>query len=419
MSLKMNSPYENRPVAVTGIGMICPLGLSAPSTWENMLRGKSGICSITKFDPQGCATKIGGQLPEEYVEFEKKRTRKRMFKQTVQATRLARLCAQEAIGDSGVLETGCMDPYRWGVVFGTSGSSIRSPEDIGNRSVEKLKVIREMTNAIPAWISIENGFKGPSYAISASCSSGPFAIARAVDLIRSGSVDVVVAGGVDCLLTKNNVQRCNYMKVLSEMNGSPEKAVRPFDKERQGWVLSDGGCAFVLESREHALARHARVYAWILGYASITETYHFLSMNPSVKGMVNAMTRALANSGLAPHEVQYINANGTSTVMNDYFETEAIKKVFGDHAYALYISSQKSMIGHTMGGAGAIEFGVTALVLKNKAIPPTINYEYPDPACDLNYVPNAMVSVPNIRTAMTNSFGLDGHYCGIVMGRDP
>jgi 3-oxoacyl-[acyl-carrier-protein] synthase II len=415
MSVKTQRPYKNRPVAVTGIGMICPLGLSAPSTWENMLQGKSGIRSITKFDPRECATKIGGQLPEEYLEFEKQKTPKRLFKQTVRATRLARLCAQEAIEDSGALERGMMDPYRWGVVFGTSGSSIRSPEDLGNRSVEKVKVIREMTNAIPAWISIENGFKGPSYTISASCASGPFAVARAVDLIRCGGVDVVVGGGVDCLLTKNNVRRGNYMQMLSEMNGTPEKAVRPFDKERQGWVLSDGGCAVVLESREHALARRARVYAWILGYASVTETYHFFSMNPSGKGMVSAMTRALADSGIAPTEVQYINANGTSTVMNDYLETEAIKSVFGDHAYALYISSQKSMIGHAMGGAGAIEFGVTALVLKNKAIPPTINYEYPDPACDLDYVPNVMRRDPDIQTAMTNSFGLDGHYCGIVM----
>jgi len=411
----MNRPYKNRPVAVTGIGMICPLGMSAPSTWANMLRGKSGIKTITKFDPQGCATKIGGQLPEEYFEFEKKRTPKRLFKQTVLATRLARLCAQEAIGDSGAMETGSMDPYRWGVIFGTSGSSVRSPWDSGDRSTKKLKVIRDMSNAIPAWISIENGFKGPSYTISASCSSGPYAIARAVDLIRSGHVDGVVGGGVDCLLTRNNVQRGNYLKILSQMNGTPEKAVRPFDKERQGWVLSDGGCAFVLESQEHALARQARVYAWILGYASITEIYNFFSMNPSGKGMVGAMTRALANTGLSPEEVQYINANGTSTVMNDYFETEAIKSVFGDHAYALYISSQKSMIGHAMGGAGAIEFGVTALILKNKAIPPTINYEYPDPACDLNYVPNVMLSVPDIQMAMTNSFGLDGHYCGIVM----
>jgi 3-oxoacyl-[acyl-carrier-protein] synthase II len=414
----MTSRKNNKPVAVTGIGMICPLGVSAVESWEKMLLGKSAIRRITKFDPSECLTKIGGQLPEEYFELEKKRTSKRLFKQTVRATRIIRLCAQEAIADSGV-ELDGLDPYKCAVIVGTSGSSVRSPEDLEGLGAEKFRVIREMVNALPAWISIEHGFKGPTYTISAACASGSYAITNAYDFIRWGGADVAVAGGVDYLLTKNNVLRGNFMKVLTEEEGSPEKAVRPFDKSRSGFVISDGGCAVVLESYEHATRRNARVYAWILGYASWSESHSLFSPAPYGEGMAGTMEMAVADSKVEKKKLGYINANGTSTLINDYCETLAIKKVFGKHAYELLISSPKSMIGHTMGSSSAIEFAVTALTLYTQKIPPTINYVFPDPDCDLNYVPNSMVEAVDLEFAISNSFGLGGHNSVVVLSKFP
>lgn len=416
--LKWDIPPEMSPVAVTGIGMICPLGLNASSSWDNLLEGKSGIRVITKFEPEECETRIGGQLPDGYAELEKGNTSRRLIKQTVLATRMARLCTIQAIEDSG-LDTSALDPYRCGVIFGTSGSSVRSPGDLGGKSAQRYKIIREMTNAIPAWISIQNSFKGPSYTVSAACASGPYAVAQAVDLIRAGHADVVISGGVDCLLTKNNVLRGNKLGLLSRMNDVPEKAVKPFDRRRDGWVLSDGGCAFVLESRSHAVRRGARVYAWVRGYATLFNGSESPGRLATAAAMAEAMKKSLENSRLSLHQVDYINAHGSATVASDRDETEAIKAVFGKHAVDLPTSSQKSMLGHLMGAAGAVEFAITALALKHEALPPTINYEHSDPACDLDYVPNKMRPVPGIDIALTNCFAIGGHNSVIVMQRAP
>jgi 3-oxoacyl-[acyl-carrier-protein] synthase II len=406
------------PVAVTGIGMICPLGISASVVWENMLEGKSGIGPITKFDASECATQIGGQLPEEYFELEKKKTPKRLFKQTIRASRIIRLCAQEALIDSSI-ELDKIDAYRCGVITGTSGSSVRGPDDLGGPETKRFKIIREMINAPSAWISIENGFKGPSFTVSAAYASGSYAIARAFDLIRWGSLDVAVVGGVDCLLTKNNVNRGNQMKLLSTENDGPEKAVKPFDRKRDGFVLSDGGCVVVIESYEHAIKRNANVYAWMMGYGSLSEAYSLHSYSLNGTGMEQTLELTLENTGIPKEKIGYVNANGISTILNDLRETEAIKKIFGKHASDLLVSSQKSMIGHCVGGADTIEFAVTALALKTQKIPPTINYEFPDPGCDLNYIPNSMVVASNLQAAITNSFGFGGHNCIIVLTKNP
>jgi len=418
LSNRIKSPDRGMPVAVTGIGMICPLGISTSAVWGNMLRGKSGIGRITKFDAGECATQIGGQLPEEYFELEKKKTPKRLFKQTIRTSRIIRLCSQEALNDSSI-KSDEIDAYRCGVIIGTSGSSVRGPDDIGGPETKRFKIIREMINALSAWISIENGFKGPSFTVSAAYTSGSYAIARAFDLIRWGILDVAVVGGVDCLLTENNVKRGNSMKLLSIENDGPQKAVRPFDQKRDGFVLSDGGCALVIESYEHALKRNADVYAWMMGYASYSEAYSLHSHSPNGTGMEQTIELTLENSGIPKEKIGYVNANGTSTIVNDLRETAAIKKVFGEHAYDLLISSQKSMLGHCVGGADAIEFAATALALKTQKIPPTINYEFPDPGCDLNYVPNTMATISNLKAAITNSFGFGGHNCVIVLARDP
>ena len=398
--------------------MICPLGITTSECWGNMLQGKSGIRRITKFDASECLTQVGGQLPEKYFELEKEKTSKRLAKQTIRVTRIMRLCTQEALEDSGI-DLNKIDPYRCGVIIGTSGSSVRSPEDLGGPDTERFRIIREMTNALPAWISLDYGFKGPNYTISAACSSGSYAISTAYDLIRWGVVDMAVAGGADYLLTKNNIKRGNFLKILSENHGEAEKLMRPFDRTRSGFVLSDGGCAVVLESYEHAIERDARVYAWVVGYGSSSESYSLYSPSPYGEGMVRTIEMALENANISKEKIGYVNANGTSTIINDFCETMALKKVFCNHAYHLLVSSQKSMIGHTMGGSSAIEFAVTALVLNTEKVPPTINYEFPDSACDLNYVPNTMVTAKGIEAAISNSFGIGGHNCVIVLRRFP
>jgi 3-oxoacyl-[acyl-carrier-protein] synthase II len=398
--------------------MVTPLGVTVAATWDALLQGKSGIKRIEKFDPRGCRTRIGGELPAEYEILERGRTPKRLFKQTIRAGRMIRVCADDALRDSATGEAP-VDPERCAVIIGTTGTSVRSPQDLGGPETERFTVIREMINALPAWISIEHGYQGPSFTVSAACASGSYAIATACDLIRSGSADLAVAGGVDSLLTENCVRRGNAMHVLSLRNDQPDRAMRPFDRKRDGWVLSDGGCAVVLESYERATKRNANVYAWVRGHGSISEAHSLFAAARDGVGMEETIELALENAGIAKDRVGYVNANGTSTKSNDAHETAALRRVFNGRAERLLISSQKSMLGHCMGASSALEFAFTALSLKNGEIPPTINYEFPDPECDLNYVPNAKVSAPELDVAITNTFSFGGHNCVLVLSRTP
>jgi 3-oxoacyl-[acyl-carrier-protein] synthase II len=395
--------------------MVTPLGVTVTASWGALLQGKSGIKRIEKFDPRECRTQIGGELPREYEVLERERTPKRLFKQTIRAGRMMRICAEDALRDSAA-EEAPVDPERCAVIIGTSGTSVRSPHDRGGPETERFTVIREMINALPAWISIEHGYKGPSFTVSAACASGSYAIAAACDLIRSGSVDLAIAGGVDCLLTENCIKRGNAMHVLSLRNDEPDRAMRPFDRKRDGWVLSDGGCAVVLESCERATKRNANVYAWVRGYASISEAQSLFAARDGV-GMEETIELALENAAVAKDRVGYVNANGTSTRTNDAHETAALRRVFDKRAERLLISSQKSMLGHCMGASSALEFAFTSLSLKNGEIPPTINYEFPDPECDLNYVPNSKASAPDLDIAITNTFSFGGHNCVVVLSR--
>ena len=406
------------PIAVTGIGMICPLGLSKDACWDNLTAGVSAIGPITKFDTAGCETAIGGELPPGYDEFEKQRTPRRLMKQSVRASRLIRICAEDAIADSGLAVEDAVSK-RCGVVIGTSGSSVRSPHDLGDSASERHKVIREMVNAISAWIGIEYGLRGPTFTVSAADASGAWAVARACEMIRDGVADAVVAGGVDCLLTRNYITRAGAMGELSRCNGDPAGAVKPFDGRRDGGALSDGGCALVLESREHAAARNAAVYAWIRGAGFLTWPSGREELRPHPDGMAQCMRLALENSGVSPQTVGYINANGTATVLNDKHETIAIKSVLGETAGVIPVSSQKSMLGHCIGGAGALQLAVTALTLRTRTITPTVNYEVPDPECDLHYVPGRAVKAEGLEAALTNTFGFGGHLCSILMSRSP
>lgn len=406
-----NNPTDaGHPVAVTGIGMVNPLGITLKSCWDRLLSGQSGISRITKFDTCDCLTQIGGQLPESYLEWESKHVPKRMAKQTIRTTRIFRLCASEALQDGG-FEIHRLNPKRCAVVVGTSGASVRSPSDI-EEGTDKFKIIREMYNAIPARVSLDYGFKGPSFTVSSSSQSGSCAVTVAYDAICRGAADVAVTGGVDTLLTANYIQRVGALNLLTRENAFPEKAIKPFDLHRSGFVLSDGGCALILESMHHAIERNARVYAWITGYGSLIDTA--FPLNAPGK-MADTLSIALKNSGLQPEQIGYICANGTGTYQNDRFETMAIKTVFGNHARNLMISSSKSMLGHMMGASGATDIAISALSLHFQKIPPTINYTSPDPECDLNYVPNKMADATSLEAVLMQEFGFGGHNCCVVL----
>ncbi len=408
MARKATDFFPESDVAVTGVGMITPLGISAPECWENMLLGRSGIRPITKFDVSECPVKIGGQLPESYDLLEKSMIHKRTFKQTVTSTRIAMICASEAIKDSR-LEINAVDSRRCAVIFGTTGSSVRTLAEHVD-GPDKFKIIREMFNAAAARISMDFGFKGYSFTISAGSESGTCAIAKAYDLIRHNMADVVIACGADTLLTANFLRRLKAFQCLCRNTPDPGHAIKPFDKNRSGFAVSDGGCAVVLESIRSANQRNADIYAIMSGYGNISQ----FSVHQPDTAMTRSMELAVNQSGISKEKIGYINANGTGTTTNDLSETRAIKTVFGNQAHDLLISAHKSMIGHTFSASGVIGFAVAAKSLKSGMIPPTINYETPDPLCDLNYVPNEMIGSDN-GAAIVNSFGLTGHYFSLVL----
>lgn len=407
--------YKDNLVVVTGIGMICPLGITTGECWENMLAGKSGVRRITRFDASECLTQIGGELPDKYFEMEKNALSRRVYKRSILPTRLAIIGAKQALED-GEIELGMIDRDRVGVVTGCGGSTFGDQIVYGDPTRKKFAFSHEMLNALSACISIEFGFKGPSFNVATACASGAFAVGMGYDYVRRyGELCVVV--GIDTMLLKETIDGFNQLMALSEDNEYPEKASRPFDRKRSGFVVSDGACALILESYDHAIQRGARIYAVMPGYAVTAEAFNIVAPEYEGKGMARTMELALRNAGIQKEKVGYINAHGTSTFHNDLAETRAIKRLFGNNAYKIPVSSQKSMIGHSIGAAGAIEFAVTALTLQHQEITPTINYEEPDPQCDLDFVPNKARKVNSLDVAITNSFGFGGQNATIVLER--
>lgn len=400
-------------VAVTGIGMICPLGITTNECWENMLLGKSGIRRITRFDASECLTKIAGELPDKYFEMERNAFSRRVYKHSILPSRLSILSARQAIED-GKVELKEIDRNRVAVITGCGGSTFGDLLVYDNHNTKKFSFSHEMLNALSACVSIEFGFKGPSLNVATACASGAFAIGWGYDYVKRFG-DFCVAIGIDTVLHKDTIDGFNQLMALSEQNEYPEKASRPFDKKRNGFVISEGACAILLESYEHAIRRGAKIHAVMSGYAATSEAFNIIAPEPEGKEMAKTMELAIQNAGIPKEKIGYISAHGTSTTHNDLAETKAIKKVFGPEAYHIPVSSQKSMVGHTIGAAGAIEFGVTALTLYHQVITPTINYEEPDPDCDLDYVPNKARKVQSLEAAMTNSFGFGGHNCTIVL----
>jgi len=406
---------KKRLVAVTGIGMICPLGTTPNECWENMLKGKSGIRRITRFDAGTCESQIAGEIPDRYFEVEKTLLSPKFYENNILPSRLSMIVAKQALEDAK-LEVNEIDVNRAGVITGCGGSNFGDQGNYNNRNNVMMNYSYEMLNAHSDCVRTELGFKGPSFNVATACSSSAFAIETAYHHVRT-SCDICLAIGVETMVNKEVIDGFCRLMVLSVNNEFPEKASRPFDRYRSGFVISEGACAVLLESYEHAVRRGARIYAFMSGTASASEAYNIVAPKPEGEGIARTMELAIQNAGLDKKAVGYINAHGTSTLHNDRSETKAIKKVFGSHAYNLAVSSQKSMIGHPIGSAGAIEFAVTALSLHHQVITPTINYEEPDPECDLDYVPNEARKVQSLEVAISNSFGFGGHNASLVLER--
>lgn len=399
-----------RRVVVTGVGVISPLGLSAGETWRNALEGKSGVGPITRFDASDFAAKIAAEVkgfdPTQYIDRKAARSMD-LF------TQYAVAASQEAMAHSGLTIDGS-NAERVGVILGVGIGGLPELESTketlmagGPRKISPFFIPRLIANLAGGQVSILFGAKGPNCCHVTACAAGGHAIGDAFRAIRSGECEAMISGGTESTITPLCVGGFAAMKALSLRNDAPEKASRPFDMGRDGFVVGEGAGILILEELEAAKKRGAKILAEVVGYGRTGDAYHITAPDAEAEGAVRCMKLALADAGLRPGDVDYINAHGTSTEYNDALETKAIKKVFGEDAYRVKISSTKSMTGHLLGAAGGLEAVLTVLALQEGRIPPTINYETPDPACDLDYTPNRTVAVP-LRAALSNSFGFGG-----------
>ena len=411
---------EARRVVVTGLGAITPVGNCVEESWSNLLGGCSGIDTITLFDPSGFDVRIGGEVknfrPEEHIVSKELRHMDRSAK-------FAMVAAKEAVRDAQ-LEPGSECAERIGVVFGTAAGGVErvlAQQQVllerGPDRVSPLFLPHFLPDAASGLVAIWLGAEGPNMAVASACATGSHAVGEAFRAIVRDDADVMLAGGTEASMLPVIFAGFINMKALSDRNDEPHKASRPFDAERDGFVISEGAAVLILEERQHALARGARIYCEVAGYGSGNDAFHMVQPKEQGAGASKVMRSALRDAartvGLEPQEVGYINAHGTSTPYNDRFETAAIKHVFGEHARRLAVSSTKSMTGHMFGAAGAVEALVIAKALETGWLPPTINYEHPDPECDLDYVPNkARRWTPS--AAMSNSFGLGGHNASVI-----
>ena len=399
-----------RRVVVTGMGMVSPLGTSVENSWQELIQGKSGVGRITKFDPTGFDTQIAGEVkgfvPENFID-KKEIKRMDIF---IQYAMAASVMAME---DSGLKITPA-NADRVGVVVGAGLGGLTTIEtyhkilmERGPGRISPFFIPSLIVNEAPGQISIRFGAKGPNTSVVTACATGNHNIGDAWRVIQRGDADAVITGGVEATITPLAVSGFNAMKALSTRNQEPDKASRPFDKDRDGFVIGEGAGIIILEELTQALDRGAKIYAEIVGYGLTGDAYHITAPTPDGEGAARCMQMALKDSGIPPQEVDYINAHGTSTYYNDLYETLAIKTVFQEHAKKLAISSTKSMTGHLLGGAGGVESIFTILTIFHGIMPPTINYQTPDPDCDLDYVPN-QARKGAVRVALSNSFGFGG-----------
>ena len=412
-----------RRVVITGLGAITPLGQTVKETWENLVKGKSGVGYIDRFDTSNLPVKIAAQIRN--FDPLKRLSQKEAgvpIKKLDLFSIYALWAAEEAIEDSALLK-GPFDPDRVGVIIASGIGGVETLEReiiVGyTKGYDKISpyfipmMIPDMASGL---IAIKYRFKGPNYCTVSACASSAHAIGDAFRLIRYGDADVMVVGGSEAPIIPTAVAGFSSMKALSTRNEEPEKASRPFDRDRDGFVMGEGAAVLVLEEYEHAMRRGAKMYAELVGYGATADAYHITAPCVDGEGAVKCMLSALEDAKLSPDEVDYINAHGTSTKLNDAAETLAIKKVFGERAYKIPISSTKSMIGHLLGAAGAIEALATIMTIHTGIIHPTINYENPDPECDLDYVPND-ARKKEVNVAISNSFGFGGHNVCLVFKR--
>ena len=409
----------DRRVVITGLGLVTPLGIGVEETWTALCEGKSGIGEITRFDASGFDTKIAGEVKDFHPEdFLPKKEAKRIQSFIAYAVAASRM----ALEDSG-LKIDKTNENRIGVLTGCGLGGLQMLEQTaailkkkGPKRVSPFFIPMMIGNMAPGMISIYLGAKGPNASIATACAAGTHAIGDAFKIIKRGGADAMVTGGVESVITPTCIAGFNAMRALSVRNHEPEKASRPFDRDRDGFVVGEGCGILILETLEAALKRGARIYAEICGYGMSGDGFHIAAPAPDGEGAARCMAAAIDDAGISYNAIDYINAHGTSTQLNDVYETKAIKSVFKEKALSVAVSSTKSMTGHLLGGAGGIETVFTALTVFEGIIPPTINLDNPDQDCDLDYVPN-IARKTDVNTAMTNSFGFGGTNAALILSK--
>lgn len=407
---------EQRRVVVTGLGVVSPIGNDVPTFWAGVKAQKNGIGPITLIDASDLAVKIAGEVKD----FEpSKRLDPKESKKMDRYAQFSVYAALEALADAGLTKED-LDSERTGVCLGTGQGGSQSIEDAVTRLIERgpgrvppLTVAKGLANFGPGQIAMTLNLTGPCQTIVTACAAATDAIGQGMRLIRNGYADMIFAGGAEASIVRMCMSSFINIQALSTRNDAPDKASRPFDKNRDGFVMAEGAGILLLEEYEHAKARGAKIYAEVSGFAATCDAHHVTAPDPEGRGVARAMTLAIKDAGLKPEDIDYVSAHGTSTPLNDPIETKAIKHAFGDHAYKLKISSLKSMIGHCIGAAGAIESIASILGMNEDYIHPTINLETPDPECDLDYVPNKPISMP-VRAFIKNSMGFGGQNAVVV-----
>jgi 3-oxoacyl-[acyl-carrier-protein] synthase II len=411
--------HPKRRVVVTGVGLVSALGVGTDETWEGLLSGRSGIGPITHFDASSFSVRIAGEVkgfdPLRFID-------KKDVKKMDVFIQYALAAAEFAVADAA-LEVAKDNAERIGVFIGSGIGGFATIErehkvllESGPRRISPFFIPAMIINLAAGQVSIRFGAKGPNSATATACSASAHAIGDAMKIIQRGDADSMIAGGTEAAITPMGVGGFAAMRALSTRNEEPTRASRPFEKDRDGFIVGEGSGILVLEALETAKARGARIYAELLGYGMTSDAYHMTTPSEDADGARRVMSMAIADAGIRPEDVDYINAHGTSTEYNDRTETLAIRKVFGDHAGKLAVSSTKSMTGHLLGGAGGLEAGITVLALRDQKLPPTVNYETPDPECDLDYVPNVARSA-RVEHALSNSFGFGGTNAALLFRR--
>ncbi len=403
-------------IVVTGVGAVTPVGNEPPAMWDSLLAGRSGLGPITSFDAAAFTSRIAAEVkafdPAAYLN-------PKEIKRTERFVQFAIAASRQALADAKV-QVGSENPFRFGVVIGSGMGSmhlIETQHDVlrtrGPHKLSPFMIPMLICNMAPGHVAMDIGFKGPNFCTTTACASGAHGIGEAFRILQRGEADVMVAGGTESCITAMAVGGFCALMALSRRNDEPMKASRPFDKERDGFVIGEGAGVMVLETLEHAKQRNAQIYAELVGYGRTADAFHMTAPDPQGEGAAHAMSLALEDAKLRPEQVSYINAHGTSTELNDKIETLAIHKVFGGAAKKVAVSSTKSMMGHLIGAAGGVEAVISVLAIRHGVMPPTINYEHPDPDCHLDYIPNQARKAP-VEVALSNSLGFGGHNATLI-----